>query len=123
VKEALDNAVRQCCVRAIEMFPPVAIRGWRIVGGYTLLHVAVIYDCHEAIPILAKHAGVNVCNEYGETALDVAARTGDAEAAELLPDVGADPTAVNKRSGNTPTLTSLRVGAGRPSTSPLANAR
>jgi len=72
---------------------------------------------------LAKHVGVNTRSKYGETALDVAARTGDAEAAELLLDVGADPTAVNKRSGDTPTLTSLRVGAGRPSASPLANAR
>ena len=80
MKEALDNAVRQCCVHAIEMFPPEAIRGWRIVGKHTLLHVAAIYDCHEAIPILAKHVGANVRSEYGETVLNVAARTGDAEA-------------------------------------------
>jgi len=105
VKDALHSAVKQCCVHAIEMFPPEAIRGWRF-SGHTLLHAAVIYGCHEPIPILAMYVGANTCNEYGETALDVAARIGNAEAARLLLDVGADPTATNKH-GETPLHTAV----------------
>ncbi len=107
VKEALDRAVEQCCVHAIEMFPPEAIRSWRIVDGHTLLHMAVIYSCYEAIPILAKYIDVNTRNELGETALDMAARNGKLEAVELLLDAGADPTALSKRNGETPLHTAV----------------
>jgi cytohesin len=99
VKDALYDAVRRCCVHAIEAFPPEAIRDWRF-GGHTLLHVAVIFDCYEAIPVLARYVDVNARNERGETALNIAARNGDAEAAVLLLDAGADPAAMNGCGGS-----------------------
>jgi ankyrin repeat protein len=93
--------VKQCYAHAMEILPPETIRSWRIAGVYTLLHAAVIYDCPEAISVSAKHIDVNVRNECGETALGIAARSGEVEAAELLLDVGADPTVANKH-GETP---------------------
>jgi FOG: Ankyrin repeat len=102
-KDPLYDAVRQCCVYVLLMFPPDAIRSWRSGARDTLLHVAVIYNCPEAIPILAPHVDVNARNAYGETALDIAARIGDVEAVRLLLEAGADPTVVNKY-GDTPLM-------------------
>jgi len=95
-KTPLYDAARQCCVYVLQMFPPDAIRDWRSGARDTLLHLAVIYDCPEAIPVLAPHVDVNAHNAYGETALDTAARIGDVEAVRLLLEVGAEPAVVNK---------------------------
>ena len=100
-KTPLYDAARQCCVYVLQMFPPDAIRDWRSGARDTLLHLAVIYDCPEAIPVLAPHVDVNAHNAYGETALDTAARIGDVEAVRLLLEVGAEPAVVNKY-GDTP---------------------
>ena len=105
-KDPLYDAVKQCCVYVLQMFPPDAIRSWRSGARDTLLHVAVIYDCPEAIPVLAPYVDVNAHNAYGETALDIATRIGDVEAVRLLLDVGADPYVKNKY-GETPLHTAV----------------
>jgi cytohesin len=105
-KDPPYDAVRQCCVYVLQMFPPDAVRDWRSGARDTLLHLAVIYDCPEAIPVLAPHVDVNAHNAYGETALDTAARIGDVEAVRLLLEAGADPAVVNKY-GDTPLHTAV----------------
>jgi ankyrin repeat protein len=100
-KDPLYDAVRQRCVYVLQMFPPNAIRDWRSGARDTLFHLAVIYDCPEAIPVLAPHVDVNAHNACGKTALDTAARIGDVEAVRLLLEVGADPAVANKY-GDTP---------------------
>jgi ankyrin repeat protein len=105
-KDPLYDAVRQCCVYILQMFPPGAIRSYRGVRSDMLFHTAVVH-CPEAIPILAKYIDVNVRNEYCETALDIAARDGNVEAVRLLLEAGADPAARDDRCGGETPLHSV----------------
>ena len=72
--------------------------GARLQGfsyGNTELHLAVLRDYAEIIPLLVKHgADVNAVNEYGHTPLYYAALHGHRKAAEALIAAGANKSAI-----------------------------
>ena len=80
-------------------------------GGWTALHSAARWNCHECVEILLRHVPVNTCTSGGQTALHLACQSNNRETLELLlthPDI--DPGIVNNQ-GDTARMVAERMGA------------